>query len=487
MPRYTKAGMERARVVADFGEQFITHRKDRWARKPFILEDWQWKQIVLPLYGTLKNGKRLYKRALIGLPRWSGKSELMSLLVIHHLFVEAIHGGEAYVVASNERQASIVFQTVKGMIQANPRLAAMCDIYKREIWLKETGCVFKALPADADSAQGFHPSFVIVDEAHVHRSHALIEAMMSGMVGREEPLLLVITTAGVKREGVLWDMLQGSDDYKPWSTQADAYVLWIGADDADDVADPRVWRKANPASWITDDMLRTQFESLPRRTFERYHLNRFPITREGGKVATPAQIARCRRKESRFDFTKPFTIGIDGAQSGDAFAIICVQPDGDEWDFAEYVFDDPPEELGYYDLPQIEELVTELYTRGRPLIGIDPARLLLMAQHLEATHNVPLVAVRQDNKTMCPATAMLVNAVRAGKARLGSAPKLAAHIANAVLLDREPFGERLGSVGKGSSKALIDAAVAAAIGMYASETQARAAASFADTGGVWML
>jgi phage terminase large subunit-like protein len=471
MARYTKAGLERAEVVRDFGRRFVVHKKDRWAGKPFELEPWQWDHIIKPLYGAMHKGRRRYKRALIGLPRWSGKSELLSLMVMHHLFIEAIQEGECYVVASNERQANIIFQTVKRMIQANPRLAAMCDIYKREIWVKETGCVFKALPADADSAQGFHPSFCAVDEVHVHKSHALIEAMISGMVAREEALLVAITTAGPKREGVLWDMLRGGEDRKAWRDQDDAYVYWVGASDSDDITDPRVWRKANPASWITDDMLRSQFEALPRRSFERYHCNRFPLTGDASKALTPKQIARCVKQPSEFDFEQPFALGIDGAQSGDAFALIAAQIRDGKPHFREWVFDTPPEDTGFYDLVQIEQLIAELYAKHHPLIVIDPARLLLMAQHLDQSYGVPLVAVPQTNAAMCPATSLMQNAVRGGDAHLGGCPKLAEHLGNAVLLDRGQHGERYGSEGKGANKQRIDAAIAGALALYALETQ----------------
>jgi phage terminase large subunit-like protein len=136
---------------------------------------------------------------------------------------------------------------------------------------------------------------------------------------------------------------------------------------------------------------------------------------------------------------------------------------------------------------QIEELLVEIYAKQRPLVAIDPSRLLLMAQHLEQTYRVPLVGVKQDNKAMCPAAALLLNAVKSGRARLGGCPKLAEHLGNAVLIEREPLGSRLGSTGKGESKKLIDAAIAAAIGMYALATQPPPRKTFDETEGFYSI
>ena len=224
-----------------------------------------------------------------------------------------------------------------------------------------------------------------------------------------------------------------------------------------------------------------QFASTSRRGFERYTLNRFPLTGSAGRAFTPRQIARCAKQKSQFDPAKPFCEGIDGAQSGDAFALIDVQLNDGFYDFRERVFDDPPEDTGLYDLVMIEELIAETYAKGRPLIAIDPSRLLLMAQHLEQNYGVPLVGVKQSNAAMCPATALVVNAVQSGKARLGGCPKLIAHLGNAVLIE-SAFGERFGSEGTGASKKRIDAAIAAAIGMYALETQDNAPSVYETRG-----
>lgn len=472
MPRYSKEGIRRAEQVAEFGRKFVVHKKDRWAGKPFELEPWQWEHIILPIYGTLQNGQRRYRRALLGLPRFSGKSETVSLMVMFHLFVDRVHEGECYVVASNERQANIVFQTVKRMIQANPRLAAACDIFKREIWVKQTGCVFKALPADADSAQGFHPSFCAVDEVHVHKSHALIEAMVSGMVAREEGLLVCITTAGPFRRGVLWEMLHGSDEYTPWASQHDAYVYWAGATDKDDPKDPAVWRKANPASWVTDKMLEAQFHALPLTSFERYHLNRFP-TAGVYPAAIPADVwmSEANRRQPVFDPDRPSVMAVDAADKRDrtAFTTIQVDASGDYNIWCDVRFNDREREYADY-LTLEADLRTNAVEYNVERIGFDRRQMARTMAELE-DEGYPVEEVNQGNELMCAASQFLFDLAATGKLRHGGDPVLAAHIASAAAYERPPYGWRFAKADRNDPECKIDAAISTAMAAWMAQAE----------------
>jgi phage terminase large subunit-like protein len=467
--RLSKAGVRQAKAYELFLGLHCRHVDNEYYGEPFLLEDWQRKHLWNPVLGTgrIEHRRfiRRYRRALWGLPRDGGKTEIAAGTLLTIATMEPVHDGEYGVLASSKTQAGKAFRKLKSMIVQDAELHAMWEVLTDTIVHRETGARIIVLPYSEAATQSYHFNVCIIDEYHVHKSPAVLEAVISGQKSITNALCIVITTAGPKREGPLWELIP------QWREDPNAYVYWLGANDDDKLEDRNVWRRVKPMSWISLADMEDQFASTSRRAFERYTLNRFPIDGDADKAVTPRQVARCAKQPSQFTFERPFVLGIDGAQSGDAFALIGVQRDGEAWDFREWVFDEPPEDTGFYDLPQIEELIAELYTKGRPMVAIDPARLLLLAQHLDQNYGVPLVAVPQTNKTMCPATALLVNAVKSGTARLGGCPKLAAHVRNAVLLEREPFGERLGSVGKGAAKERIDAAIAAAIGMYALSTQ----------------
>ncbi len=466
MSSESKTGLIYAQRVRDFGAKFVVHKKDRWAGQAFVLEEWQWEHIILPIYGSVDPaGRRRYSRALIGLPRWSGKSEIVSLMVMYHLFVERVAEGEAYVVASNERQAGIVFDTVKRMIQANPRLAAACDIYKREIWVKETGCVFKALPADADSAQGFHPSFCAVDEVHVHKSHALIEAMQSGMVGRESGLLVAITTAGAQRKGVLWELLHGGDGLVSWTQDPNTYVYWLGAQDGDDGHDPTVWRTANPAGWITEQMLRQQYEKLRFTSFERYHLNRFPA--RGIKRAFDARAWDSMSEIPHIDPQRPCILAADASFRRDTTALVLDQVDsqGDHnvvsWIFASE--DGEPIDREAV-MAKIVEIVQTYYVER---MVCDPNYFVLEMMRLASEFGVDIEEYPQNNPRMARALDVLTSLVALRRIRHGGAALLREHVLNAALKET-PYGPRLD---KQTDAQKIDAAVALAMGVTIAEAE----------------
>jgi phage terminase large subunit-like protein len=455
-------GYRRAEQVRAFAASCITHRKDRWAGTPFILEPWQFTDIVLPVYGTLdKRGRRWYDKALVGLPRWNGKDELAAMLCLHHLFLEPIAADEAYGVATSNRQAGILLDTASGMAKADHDLRAACEFYKREIVMRDTGAVLRTLPHDADTSQGYHPSFAVIDELHVHRNRGMVDAMLTGMVGRDEPLLVVLTTAGEHRAGVWWELLQ------EWKKDPHAYVYWRGAKDSDDADDRKVWRAANPASWVSMSHLEKMHRTLPRASFERYHLNRAPQSSDASRAFTWKEWQACT-KAPLIEPEEPCVVTVDGANKGDCFAILVDRRDeGGIHHVEPYIFDEPPQETGYYDLDEIEELLASLWqTRNVTRLACDPNRLLLLMQRLERHHGIPVEEFPQNNGRMCPAAASLRELVRTGSIRAGRNAALKAHILNAVELPREPWGWRIGKAAKAEK---IDGAIALAMAVYLTE------------------
>lgn len=483
--RISPSGKRQARAYELFLGLHIRHVDNEFYGVPFLLESWQRKNMWQPIIGAgrMERGRfiRKFRRALIGLPRDGGKSDFAAGLLLTIANMEPVHNGEYGIIASSKKQSDKTFGKIKSMVLQDPDLSAAWEVLTNVIRHRETGAMIMVFPYSEALAQGYHFNVCIIEELHVHKSTAILDAVISGQKSITNALTVVITTAGPRREGPLWDTL------KQWRDDPNSYVYWLGAEDHEDIRDRNVWRRVMPMSWITMADLEDQFASTSRRAFERYTLNRFPLTGDASKALTPRQIARCARQPSELDFSEPWALGIDGAQSGDAFALIAAQLREGKPHFREWVFDTPPEDTGFYDLVQIEQLIAELYAKHRPLIVIDPARLLLMAQHLDQTYGVPLVAVPQTNAAMGPATALMQNAVRSGDAHLGGCPKLAEHLGNAVLLDRAQYGERYGSEGKGANKQRIDAAIAGAIALYALETQPPRAKSFAETDGFWTL
>ncbi len=480
MPRpYSARGLARAKRVETFFRQHVRHTKDRWAGTPFVLEPFQVEHLVRPVYGRLdRRGMRVHHRALFGLPRWNGKSVLAAGLHLYHLFGEPVHGGEQYAFATTKAQAAIIFDTAKRMIQADPLLRAASKCYRTVIEIPETGCTFRALPFDADTAQGFHPSFATGDEVHVMRNLEMVEAMVTGMVARQQPLFVAITTEAAVGGGSL-DQLR-----EQWAADPRAYVHWVGARPGDDPHDPKVWKSANPASWITHEMLQAQYGALPLPVFQRLHLNMLPTVGLGARAINPAAWKACAGAPA-LDREAVTVVGVDAAPRRDKTAVVLDQRKADGIHHVRaWTFEAEPE-AGLLDFDELKVLLRGLcrdYNVRR--IVVDPAHLFAVMNELLA-EGLPVEDMPQTASRMIPASMGLYDLVQLGRIRHGGEPVLTKHVLNAGVKEIPPSGWRMTKVTAGEH---IDAAVALAMAAHIAESEAhRAGATFAESGGVWTL
>lgn len=444
---------------------------DGYYGHPFLLEEFQRENMWKPLFacGQMEDGrfKRRFRRAIFGLPSGFGKTELAAALVMTVATMEVIHNGQYGVVASSKDQVRNIFEKIATMIKLNSTFKEQWDVGKDIITHRETGAKIMVLPNKADALESWHFNVLIFDELHVYRDSRVWDAGLKGQKVLWNPLTIGITTAGDSREGFLWDTLEKADN------DPGLYLYWLGLDDSDDIDKKSSWKKLMCASWVTWESIEDQRGmASSKRAFERYTANRFPRDRDAYSCFTAKQLERCDRGKNDFDFDKPFTLGIDGATAGDSFAIVAYQErknkNGNAYGYTvEWVFDDPDEETGHYDLAQIMELIAGINQQYWPaVIGIDPNRLIVMDSQLQKTYGVKTVSFAQNNATMCQATSLVMHQVKSGRLKLRGCPKLKEHLGNTVELDREPYGTRFG---KDSRKSKIDAAVALSIAVLAYE------------------
>lgn len=485
--RYSKSGLFVADAYEAFLMSHVRHTDNEFFGAPFVLDPFQRDMFWRPLFaqgryvgrGGVKRFRRRIDTIVFGLPRNSGKSDLACGTLLTIATMEPTHAGEYAIIAGTKIQASKDMGKLKSMVRQDPDLCALWEIRKDEIVNRETGAKIMVMPYSEEALQSWHLNVCILDEAHIYKDGALYEAVTSGNGKIFNALTIIITTAAKARQGFLWDKLS------EWRENPSVHVAWLGARDDEDVDDEAMWARTHPMSWSGLDYIRGQRRKLSRASFERYELNRFPLEKSADRSMRMADIRACLRVANGFDFSKRFCLAVDGATSGDAFAIVGHQlNDGiDCW--AEWVFDDPGE-AGYYPLGQIEQLIAELHQRHRCPVGIDPARLLLMAQHLQDDYGVEIYEVPQSNKVMCPACSLVVQSVRSRACALEGCPKLADHLSNCRDLEREPFGRRFTCERHGRGSERIDAAVAAAMAKWMTATMPEEL-SFEETGGVWRV
>jgi len=235
----------------------LKHTKGPQAGEEIILEPFQI-LLLCAIYG-FRSKKDLTKRmvtdVILFIPRKAGKSTLTAVIALYELLCGEA-GAEVFSLATSREQATIVFDASKGFVENMPlELQGQFILSKYEI--KKYGdsqSMFKALSRDTKkTGDGKNPSCVIIDEAAQIVDRNSIEVLHSGMVARQNPLRIYITTASFTKETKFYEdfsmyrsMLTGEATDNPrW------FGLLYGLDPADDWHDPVVWAKANPMHGIS--------------------------------------------------------------------------------------------------------------------------------------------------------------------------------------------------------------------------------------------
>ena len=235
----------------------MRHTKGPDAGKPIVIDPFQI-FFICAVYGFRKKtdvSKRMVTDVILYIPRKAGKSTLTAIIALYELKFGEV-GAEVFTLATNREQATIVFDAAKGFIEnLPPEAQSWFEVSKYEI--KNSGdsqSMFKALSRDTKkTGDGKNPSCVIVDEAAQIVDRNSIEVLHSGMVARQNPLRIYITTASFTKDTKFYEdmtmfesMLNGEATDNPrW------FGLLYGLDPEDDWKDPKTWAKANPMHGIS--------------------------------------------------------------------------------------------------------------------------------------------------------------------------------------------------------------------------------------------
>src|SRR5262245_52732117 len=254
------------------------------AGRKFKLRPWQ-RKIIEALYATNRDGRRVKRSALICLPRKNGKTTLSAALALAHLLgPEAERRGQIVSAAADRAQAAILYNEMRAMILANPRLADRVTIrdFNKTIEDTVTGSVYTALSADARKAHGLSPSFAVLDELAQWPNRDLYDALVSGGGARLEPLFVTISTKSPDENSVMSELVRYAEQILDGTIADPSFHATIYAAKAnDDAFDREVWHRVNPAlgdfrSLPEFEVTAEQAQRVPGRrpAFELLYLNR---------------------------------------------------------------------------------------------------------------------------------------------------------------------------------------------------------------------
>src|SRR4029453_8425356 len=193
--------------AVDFFAECLTHIKGEFAGRPFILEPWQERDIIRPLFGWKRpDGSRRYRTAYVEIPRKNGKSSMAAGVGLYLLSADGEPGAEVYSAASDREQAAIVFGVARGMRDASPELRKRLKPYVRALVMFSTGSSYKVLSADAPTKHGFQAPGIPFDEFHAQPTRELYDVLTTSTGARRQPLTFITTTAGYDRHSICWEV-----------------------------------------------------------------------------------------------------------------------------------------------------------------------------------------------------------------------------------------------------------------------------------------
>ena len=199
-PLSFRSGLRGARRFAAYCGTYVVVPKGTGARRPLYLRPWQ-----VELVGTVLDPDPPPSLAGWMLPRGQGKSALVAALGLYDLMLGA-EGASVVVVATDERQAGIVFGAAARMVELHPELAARVQVYQDRLVVPARGASFQVLPAVPRRLEGLDPTLAILDEFGVI-SRDVYEVVSLASGKRDSSLILGIGTPPAdSSDSVLADM-----------------------------------------------------------------------------------------------------------------------------------------------------------------------------------------------------------------------------------------------------------------------------------------
>jgi phage terminase large subunit-like protein len=456
--------------IADFAEALCKITKDSiagHAGEDLVFRPWQ-RELTKQLFAVKADGTFRHRIGLVGLPRKNGKSAWLSSVALESLVLGA-QGGEIYSCAAEKEQAKIVFNTTKEMVRLHPELSELLTVYKDTIHNPKTGSVYRALSSDAFSKEGLNPTLVCFDELHAQQNRELFDVMSLAMGARIEPMLIAITTAGVKtdssgKDSICFSLYEYGKRVALGEVDDPSFFFaWWEANN-EDYRSELAWREANPG--FDDIVAKKDFESAILRTPEsEFKTKRLNIWTSTSDTWLPHGMWDALVDEKEIPDGSDVVLGFDGSFNGDCTAIVAVSVGEIPHIMPVAVWEKPEEADASWQVPvlEVEDAIRAAATRWQVLeIACDPYRWARTFQILD-DEGLPVVTFPQTSSRMTPATTRFFEAVVNKTITHDGDARLARHIGNAQLRT-DNRGSRLAKEAK-SSKRRIDLAVSSVMAL----------------------
>ncbi len=273
--------------------RFFKHREGVLAGTPLILNMEQ-KYIAACVLGIKEFSKqygcfvRYFTELDLFVSRKWGKDHFIAPLITYFLGLDKEPSAWGQIVAENSTQSYRTLEIVEKEIKHEPLNQIFSKVgskEKRQIICSINDGKLEYLSGRIKGKDGSNPSFAVANEVHEITNFNQYNALKSGMGARKQPMMIVISSAGITPESLYESLLERNRKFlrKTRLTKNDRiFALMYGIDDEDNPDDASNWIKANPAMYEgrpTMKFLQEQWQAMKddpimRNTFISKHLNR---------------------------------------------------------------------------------------------------------------------------------------------------------------------------------------------------------------------
>jgi phage terminase large subunit-like protein len=293
--------------------------------KSFKLSEWQ-KAEIRNIYDNPAGTRR----AILSFARKNGKTALAAVLLLVHLMGPmARPNSQLFSSALSREQAALIFNLAAKIVRMSPALRDNVTVKDstKELDCYELGTHYRALSAEASTAFGLSPVFIIHDELGQVRGprSKLYDALETATGAQEHPLSIIISTQASSDTDLLSvlieDALAGHDPRV-------ICRLYTAPMTADPFAEATI-RLANPAygeflnpvevKAMADDARR-----MPSREAEYRNLILNQRVEALSQFIAPAVWARCGSPVADLRLCKEVYGGLDLSETADLTAMVLI-------------------------------------------------------------------------------------------------------------------------------------------------------------------
>ena len=318
------------------------HYKGEWGKRtkehpdgqPIVLQPWQQFAVGCAFGWKREDGTRRFRTVYIEVGAKNGKTLMAAGIGNRLAFFDNEPGAEVYSAATKRDQAKISWNDAVQMVKRNPSLSRRIEALAGSLVDLSSASKFAPLGRDSDTDQGINVHGAIIDELHVHADREVIDNIEKATFARRQPMIVKITTAGVKRESV-WaqERADAVSVVEGRATDDSMLVLIYTLDEGDDPFDEAVWGKPNPSLGVTISLekLRAAAAKAQRSpgylsAYLRYHMN---VPTQVSSRAIDIDEWDRNADEPEIPDGGIVYAGLDLASVRDLSALILVHPDAD--------------------------------------------------------------------------------------------------------------------------------------------------------------